>query len=133
LLGSPSRAQRNADLESLLVWGLGQFRVVDAVRPGRVYATVRLPYGKAPLELVAARPLRTVARLGHPLVERVVAPAAVKLPIRAGAQVGTVEIRDGGRLVGTRALVAVRTVNKPGLARRLGWYAGRAVHHLFHP
>jgi D-alanyl-D-alanine carboxypeptidase (penicillin-binding protein 5/6) len=133
LLGSPSRAQRNADLESLLVWGLGQFRVVDAVRPGRVYATVRLPYGKAPLELVAARPLRTVARLGHPLVERVVAPAAVKLPIRAGAQVGTVEIRDGGRLVGTRALVAVRTVNKPGVARRLGWYAGRAVHHLFHP
>jgi D-alanyl-D-alanine carboxypeptidase (penicillin-binding protein 5/6) len=133
LLGSPSRTQRNADLQSLLIWGLGQFRVVDAVRPGRVYASVRLPYGKAPLGLVAARPLRVVARLGHPLVERVVAPAAVKLPVHAGARVGTVEIRDGGRLVGVRALVAARTVNNPGLAGRLGWYAGRAVHHLFHP
>jgi D-alanyl-D-alanine carboxypeptidase (penicillin-binding protein 5/6) len=133
LLGSPSRVQRNADLASLLVWGLGQFRVVDAVRTGRIYASVRLPYGKAPLGLVAARPLRMVARLGHPLVERVVAPASVALPVRAGTRLGTVEIRDGGRLVGKRDLVAVRTVNKPGLAGRLGWYAGRAVHHLFHP
>ena len=133
LLGSPSRAQRNADLQSLLIWGLGQFRVVDAVPTGRVYASVRLPYGKAPLDLVAARPLRVVARLGHPLVERVVAPAGIKLPIRVGTRVGTVEIRDGGRLVGSRALVAARTVNNPGLAGRLGWYAGRAVHHLFHP
>lgn len=133
LLGSPSRAQRNADLRSLLVWGLGQFRVVDAVRAGRVYATVDLPYGKAPVELVADRPLRMVARLGRPLVERVVAPVSAKLPIRAGQRLGTVEIRDSGRLVGTRALVAARTVNKPGLAGRLGWYAGRAVHHLFHP
>ena len=133
LLGSPSRTQRNADLESLLVWGLGQFRVVEAVRPGHVYASVRLPYGKAPLDLVAARPLRVVARLGHPLVERVVAPAGVALPVRAGTRLGTVEISDGGRLVGTRALVAARTVNNPGLLGRLGWYAGRAVHHLFHP
>jgi D-alanyl-D-alanine carboxypeptidase (penicillin-binding protein 5/6) len=133
LLGSPSRAQRNADLKSLLIWGLGQFRVVDAVHTGRVYASVRLPYGKAPLALVAARPLRAVARLGHPLVERVVAPAGVKLPVRAGTALGSVEIRDGGRLVGRRDLVAARTVNTPGLAGRLGWYAGRAVHHLFHP
>jgi len=133
LLGSPSRTQRNADLQSLLIWGLGQFRVVDAVRPGQVYASVRLPYGKAPLDLVVARPLRAVARLGHPLVERVVAPAGLKLPIRAGTRVGTVEIREDGRLVGTRGLVAARTVNKPGLAGRLGWYAGRAVHHLFNP
>jgi D-alanyl-D-alanine carboxypeptidase (penicillin-binding protein 5/6) len=133
LLGSPSRAQRNADLQSLLIWGLGQFRIVDAVRTGRVYASVRLPYGKAPLDLVAAGPLRAVARLGHPLVERVVAPASARLPIRAGTRLGTVEIRDRGRLVGSRALVAARTVNNPGLAGRLGWYAGRAVHHLFHP
>ncbi len=133
LLGSPSRTQRNADLESLLVWGLGQFHVVDAVSTGHVYATVRLPYGKAPLELVAARPLRTVARLGHPLVERVTAAAAASLPVRAGMPLGSVEIRQDGRLIGRRELVAARTVNKPGLGSRLGWYAGRAAHHLFHP
>ncbi len=132
LLGSPSRAKRNADLESLLVWGLGQFRVVDAVRPGRVYATVRLPYGEAPLQLVALSPLRAVARLGHPLVERVSAVAVASLPVRAGTRLGSVEIRDGRRIVGRRDLVAARTINKPGLARRLGWYAGRALHHLVH-
>src|SRR5581483_5595606 len=51
LLGSPSEEQRDTDLKSLLIWGLAQFRVVDAVQPGRVYAQVELPYGKAPLDL----------------------------------------------------------------------------------
>ena len=41
LLGCPSRTQRNADLQALLIWGLGQYRVVDAVRTGHVYASVR--------------------------------------------------------------------------------------------
>ena len=132
LLGSPTRAQRNRDLESLLAWGLGQFRVVDAIRPQHAYASVRLPYGRAPLPLVAARRLRIVVRLGRPLVERVTAPVAAALPVRAGTTLGTVAIYQEGRLVGRRDLVAARTIRKPGFARRLGWYAGRALHHLVH-
>ena len=58
LLGSPSRAQRNVDLRSLLIWGLAQFRVVPAVQSGRTYAEVVLPYGKKPLALVAAKSLQ---------------------------------------------------------------------------
>ena len=130
ILGSPSRGQRNVDLQSLLIWGLGQFRVVPAVRSGRTYANVQLPYGKHALALVAARPLISVARLGHPLTETVVAPAAASLPIKHGEVLGRVEIRDGKRLIGTRDLVASRTINKPGIGSRLGWYAGRTVHHL---
>src|SRR6185437_12900054 len=53
LLGSPTRSKRNADLQSLLVWGLGQFRVVPAVHTGRSYAQVKVPYGRGPLTLVA--------------------------------------------------------------------------------
>jgi D-alanyl-D-alanine carboxypeptidase (penicillin-binding protein 5/6) len=132
LLGSPSRAQRNGDLESLLIWGLAQFRVVPAVHTGRAYAEVQLPYGKKPLALVAAKPLLTVARLGRPLTETVTAPAAISLPVRAGAVLGRVEIRQGGKLVGSRDLVAARTIGKPHLLRRLTWYAGRTVHHLAH-
>jgi hypothetical protein len=105
---------------------------VPAVRVGRAYAEVRVPYGRAPLRLVAAKPLLAVARLGRPLTETVTAPAAVSLPVRQGAVLGRVEIRAGGRLVGTRDLVASRTIDKPGVARRLGWYAGRAIHHLAH-
>ena len=132
LLGSPTRSERNIDLESLLIWGLGQFRVVPAVHTGSTYAEVKVPYGRAPLALVAAKPLLAVARLGRPLTEKVSAPVVVSLPVRAGTVLGRVEIRADGRLVGTRDLVASRTINKPSLPRRLAWYAGRTLHHLGH-
>ena len=130
LLGSPTRSDRNDDLESLLIWGLAQFRVVPAVQSGRVYTTAAVGYGKAPLELVAAQPLLTVARLGRPLTETVIARQAVSLPVRQGDVLGRVEIRRGSRLVGTRDLVASRTINKPGLVGRVRWTAGRTLHHL---
>jgi D-alanyl-D-alanine carboxypeptidase (penicillin-binding protein 5/6) len=132
ILGGPSRGQRNADLESLLIWGLAQYRIVPAIRSDRPYAEVRLPYGKAPLPLVAPKQLLAVARVGRPLTERVVAAAAVSLPVARGAVLGHVEVWAGKRLVGRRPLVASRTVNRPGLAGRVGWYAGRTVHHLAH-
>jgi hypothetical protein len=102
------------------------------VQLGRDYADVSLPYGHAPLALVAAKPLLTVARLGRPLTETVVAPALVSLPVRQGAVLGRVEIRQGSNLVGTRDLVASRSINKPGLGSRLGWYSGRTLHNLAH-
>jgi D-alanyl-D-alanine carboxypeptidase (penicillin-binding protein 5/6) len=132
LLGSPTRSERNDDLESLLVWGLGQFRVVPAVQSGRTYATVAVGYGKAPLGLVASKPLLAVARVGRPLTETVVAAAGVRLPVRQGQVLGHVEIRAGSRVLGTRELVASQTINKPGAAGRLRWYAGRTLHHLAH-
>ena len=132
LLGSPTRSERNVDLQSLLIWGLAQFRLVPAVASAHTYADVRVPYGRAPLALVAAKPLLTVARLGRPLTETVVAPVAVSLPVRRGDVLGRIEIRQGNLVVGTRDLVASRSINKPGLGGRLGWYAGRTLHHLAH-
>lgn len=132
LLGSPNRSDRNDDLESLLVWGLSRFRVVPAVQPGRTYASVAVGYGKAPLGLVAARPLLAVTRIDRTLTETVVAARGVSLPVRRGAVLGRVEIRSGSRLVGIRDLVASRTINKPGVGGRLRWYAGRTLHHLTH-
>jgi serine-type D-Ala-D-Ala carboxypeptidase (penicillin-binding protein 5/6) len=132
LLGSPTRAERNDDLESLLQWGLAQFRVVPVVQDARVYATAEVGYGRAPLALVAAKPLLAVARLGKPLTQRVVAARSASLPVHRGARLGTVEVWAGSRLVGTRDLVASRTINKPGVAGRLRWYAGRTFHHLVH-
>jgi len=130
LLGGPSRAVRNVDLESLLIWGLAQFRVVPVIQTGRTYATAAVPYGKSPLELVAAKPLNAVARLGRPLTEKVVAGTAVALPVSRGAVLGRVEVWEAGKLRGSSDLVASRTINKPGLGSRLGWYAGRTLHHL---
>ena len=132
LLGSPSRAQRNDDLRALLIWGLAQFRVVPAVQAARTYAEVQLPYGKGRLPLVAAKPVNTVARLGGTLTETVTAAAGTSLPVTAGTVLGRVTVTDGGRVVGRSDLVAARTINKPGLLGRLGWYAGRTLHHLAH-
>ena len=132
LLGSPTRVQRNVDLESLLVWGLAQFRLVEPVRTGTTYATATAPYGRAKLALVAPKPVRLVVRVGLPLTRTIVAPAVVSLPVHTGDVVGRIEVREGSHLLRTRDLVASRTINKPGLVRRLGWYAGRTLHHLVH-
>jgi len=130
ILGSPSRTRRNADLQALIAFGLNQYRRVDAISASRGYATVQLPYGRSPLRLVARTPLQTVVRIGVPLTERVVAPVASSLPVRQGQVLGRVEVYAGGRLLGTRSLVASRTVGKPGVVGRMEWYAGRTVHHV---
>jgi D-alanyl-D-alanine carboxypeptidase (penicillin-binding protein 5/6) len=132
MLGSPTRSIRNVGLQSLLAWGIAQFRVVPEVQIGRVYATAAVPYGRKPVELVAAKPLQGVVRLGHPLTERVVSPVSVHLPVRAGQVLGHVEIRSGKTLLGRRDLVAARTIRRPGLAGRLRFYAGRTLHHIAH-
>ena len=130
ILGSPSESRRDADLERLLSYGLAQYRQVEAVAPGRDYAELELPDGRASMSLVAAAPLAAATRVGTVLTERVVAPISVALPVRAGETLGRIEVYDAGRLVGERALVASRSEGAPGLAGRIAWYAGRTIHHL---
>ena len=130
ILGSPSRSRRNSDLETLLAYGLAQYRQVDAVAAGRDYADVDLPYGRRRLALVATDPLETVVRVGTTLTQRVVAPLVLGLPVRRGEVVGRVQVWSGARLVGERRLVASRSVKAPGLAGRIGWYGRRTVHHV---
>ncbi len=131
LLGSPDRYLRNADLTALLAYGLSQYLVADVVSGERVYATARLPYGRAPLALVAERPYAAVVRVRRPLVETVVAPTALDLPVRKGQRLGEVRVTSGGTLVARRPLVAARSVPRPGALARAGWYAGRAARHAW--
>jgi serine-type D-Ala-D-Ala carboxypeptidase (penicillin-binding protein 5/6) len=130
ILGSPSRGVRNVGLESLLTWGLAQFQVVTAIEPSRIYASVDLPYGRVAVGLKPAKALLAVARVGRPFVERVSAAKVASLPIKDGEVLGHVQVWSGGKLVGTRDLVATRAVARPGLAGRVRWYAGRTVHHI---
>jgi D-alanyl-D-alanine carboxypeptidase (penicillin-binding protein 5/6) len=130
VLGSPSRSQRNADLAALLGYGLSRYRVVQLVEPHKVYAHVRTEYGRKDVPLVAETPVSRAVRVDRPLVQRVVAAGAVKLPVVAGDRLGLVRVISGGRLVAKSPLVAAKSVNRPGLAGRAGWYAKRTVHHL---
>jgi D-alanyl-D-alanine carboxypeptidase (penicillin-binding protein 5/6) len=130
VLGSPTRTQRNADLAALLRWGLSRYRTVPLVERARVYARVGVGYGRAPLALVPDRPLVRAVRVDRPLTQRVVAATAVRLPVRKGQVLGEVRAFEGKKLLGTRALVAARSVAPPGVVGRIRWYAGRTVHHF---
>jgi D-alanyl-D-alanine carboxypeptidase (penicillin-binding protein 5/6) len=130
LLGSPTRAQRNADLAALMRWGVSRFRLERLVRAGRVYAHAQAGWGRRPLALVPARAVARVVRLDRPLLERVTAAAAVSLPVRRGTPLGSIRVLSAGRVVATVPLVAARSIDRPGLAGRLGWIARRTGHHL---
>jgi hypothetical protein len=47
-----------------------------------------------------------------------------------GQRLGRIEIFEGRKLLGTRPLLASRSVAKPGFGGRLRWYSARTVHHL---
>ena len=131
ILGSTTRAGRNADLTELLRWGVSRFRRADVAPTWRRYATIDVGWGRASVGLVPAAPLRHVVRVDRPLVERVVAATSAALPVRRGQRFGWVEVRSGERLLGRRALVAARTVERPGLAGRVAWYARRTAANLW--
>ena len=83
-----------------------------------------------PLALVARNSLLTVARVGLPLQERVVAPTTISLPVTAGEVLGRVSVYAGTKLVGQQPLVAARSVAQPGVAGRVGFYTQRVAHNL---
>jgi D-alanyl-D-alanine carboxypeptidase (penicillin-binding protein 5/6) len=130
LLGSPARDTRNADLATLLTWGLTRYRTVHPITPGRAYATATAPYGRHALALVAPRQLTRIVRIDRPLVERVVASTVVKLPVAKGEKLGEVRIYAGRKLVAASPLVASRSIAKPGFFGRAGWSTTRTFHHI---
>jgi D-alanyl-D-alanine carboxypeptidase (penicillin-binding protein 5/6) len=130
VLGSPTRSQRNTDLAALLRWGLSRYRPAWVVRPGRVYLRASVGYGRAAVPIVPVRGVERPVRIDRPLVERVVAPAALSLPVRRGTRVGEVRVLSGRRLLARVPLVAGRSVSRPGLAGRVGFYAGRTLHNV---
>jgi serine-type D-Ala-D-Ala carboxypeptidase (penicillin-binding protein 5/6) len=130
VLGSPSRIARNADLLALLRWSLAQYRRVATVTAGRTYAVARAPYGRPAVRLVALRSATHTVRVGRPLVERVVAPPSVSVPLARHARLGEVRVYDGGRLIAREPLVAASAVAEPGVLGKARWYATRTLHHL---
>ena len=130
LLGSPDRSTRNADLSELLDWGFARYRPAPLVTKGRAYAEAELGYGREPVKLVAAASLTPSVRVGLPLVRRVAAAVAADLPVTRGERLGRVELFQRGRLLGRVPLVASRSVKRPGLAGRAGWYARRTLDHV---
>jgi D-alanyl-D-alanine carboxypeptidase len=130
VLGSPNRLQRNSDLAALLRWGVSRYRSVWVVQPKRVYLSAAVGYGKHDVPIVATAGAARAVRVDRPLVERVVAPATLSLPVARGEKVGEVRVFSGKRLVARRALVAGRSASRPGFGGRVGFYVSRTFHHI---
>jgi len=69
-------------------------------------------------------------RTDKPLVEHVIAPGALALPVVRGSRVGELVVYSGRRVVARTPLVAGRSVSKPGFGGKLGFYAGRTLRHI---
>jgi serine-type D-Ala-D-Ala carboxypeptidase (penicillin-binding protein 5/6) len=131
IIGSPGRSTRNDDLAELMTWGLARFRVVPVISAGRVYARAETAYGKGSLGLVAPRSVRRAVLTRRPLIERVVAPAGVELPVRQGQKLGEVRVYDRGRLIARSPLVAARSIDEASSLDRAQWHVSRAAHNMW--
>jgi len=127
ILGSPTRDRRNADLAALLTWGFHRFARLEVVEGGKRYASAEVPFSDEGLPLVAERDAAATVLATRPLVETVVAPMVVDLPVRKGQKLGEVRVTEAGRLVAKVPLVASRAVDEAGFGKKSGWYAGQAV------
>lgn len=131
VLGSNGRTERNEALEELLSYGLDRYRRVAVIDASRVYAEPQTGYDRPAVELVAPRTLVRTVREGKPLIERVIAPDLVELPVRRGQQLGRVEVYDGGRVIATSRLLAAAAVSEPGTLGKAAWYAKRTAQNLW--
>jgi D-alanyl-D-alanine carboxypeptidase (penicillin-binding protein 5/6) len=131
VLGSNSRSERNDALQTLLRYGLARYRRVVAIEPQRVYSEATTGYGRPSVELVAGHATVLTIRERTPLIERVVAPTSVALPIHARQPLGSIEVYAGSRLVASATLVAASSISEPGLPGKVVWYTKRTAHHLW--
>jgi D-alanyl-D-alanine carboxypeptidase (penicillin-binding protein 5/6) len=131
VLGTDSRTERNDALRTLLSYGLAQYRRVAAIDSSRVYAVAETGYGRPEVDLVVPKTMLGTVHETSTLLERVVAPRVLGVPVRKGQVVGEVEVWDGDRLVASSNLVAAADVSEPGVFGKAGWYAESTLSNLW--
>jgi D-alanyl-D-alanine carboxypeptidase (penicillin-binding protein 5/6) len=131
VLGSDSRTTRNEALRAVLRFGLASYRRIAAIDASRVYAEAETGYGRPAVELVAPRNVLRVVHSTQPLLERVIVPTAVDLPVQDGQRLGRVEVWDGDRLLASSDLVAAEAVSEPGAFGKTTWFVERTGENLW--
>jgi D-alanyl-D-alanine carboxypeptidase (penicillin-binding protein 5/6) len=131
VLGSDSRGTRNEALRELLTYGLDQYRRVQVIDQGRVYAEAVAGYGQPDVHLLAPRTIVRAVRNDRALVERIVVPPALRLPVAKGQILGRVEVYDGNRLVAASNLVADKAVAEAGFLAKAKWYVTQTAKNLW--
>src|SRR4029453_12547704 len=99
LFGRPSPAQRNRCLAALLSWGFSHYGRVQVIARNRPYAEVSVPFSDDEVALVSEDRLRPTWSPDHELMEKVVAPEELDLPVAQGDPVGEIVVYDGDTVV----------------------------------
>src|SRR6478752_6603132 len=127
VLGDSSEATRDSDSLRLLRYGLSRYHRVEPVRRGARFGDTALKYRDTRVDLVAARSLLRVARRGERITTHVTgAPSEIEGPMAKGTKVGTIVVRQRGRVIGRVPLVTARDIAAPTLGQRLGDYLDRS-------
>jgi serine-type D-Ala-D-Ala carboxypeptidase (penicillin-binding protein 5/6) len=124
VLGDPSEAARDSDTLALLRYGLAQYHIIHPVKKGTIFAHAALTDRSATTALVAAKTVGRTAARSEKLTTTVVgAPATINGPLPAGAQVGTIEVRQRGRVVARVPLVTREAIAAPTLRQKVSFWA----------
>ncbi len=120
VLGAPTEAARDESTLALLRWGIDQFRRVRAVARGQKVARRSVEGRDTPVDLQTRRAVTVPVLRGRRPAVSVRAPEEVEGPLPAGRRVGTVEVRDGARVLRTAPLVTATAVPAPAPLSALG-------------
>jgi serine-type D-Ala-D-Ala carboxypeptidase (penicillin-binding protein 5/6) len=127
VLGDPSESARDNDSLRLLRYGLSRYHRIWPVRKGTTFADAALKYRDERVDLVAARTVMRVARRNEKVTTHVIGvPSEIEGPMAAGTRVGTILVRQRGRVVDRVALVTRHEIAASTLGQRLGHYLGQS-------
>jgi D-alanyl-D-alanine carboxypeptidase (penicillin-binding protein 5/6) len=113
VLGAPSVAARDADSLALLRYGLSRFRLVRIARAGRVVATLPVKGRRGSVRLIAKRSASVVVGVAARIHAALVVPTRLVGPLAEGAVVGSIQVRENGRVLRSVPLVTARAVAAP--------------------
>ena len=114
VLGAPSVAVRDADTVALLRYGLERYRRAVIARTGQPFARLRIaghPHRR--VRIVASHRLAFVLARSVRLHAALRLPAQLTGPLAAGAVVGSIVVRENGRVIHRVPLVSASAVPAP--------------------
>lgn len=121
VLGAEQEAERYKASQALLDYGFAQFREVTLLHDSRILKQARVWQGEA--DSVPVRAAHTVsawlpADAPATVTASVDIPAALRAPIAAGGKIGTITLRQNGKVLATVDAVAAQAVPEGGFFRR---------------
>lgn len=133
VLGTRHEDDRFTQAAKLLEWGFAHYRRVRVASAGTVAALVPVSdyLDERVGAVVSADATAPVFDVRGALSTSAVMASRVRAPVRKGQRLGTLVVRQEGRLVAQAPIVAERAVAAPGLWERMGIWLTRRWRAVF--